>query len=258
MGVAPTRMVQADMADRFALQDAQYEFPYHYLPHVDGDTVRRTRSLRWGREYLCYLLFLVEKIRELTPATLLDVGCGDGRLLSLLVDLVPQCHGVDLSASAVRFARAFVPRADIAEKDAAQLDLRFDVVTAIEVLEHVPDEAVPRFFRTLADRCQPDGTVIVSVPTRNVPLNAKHYRHYDEAQLRSELSASKAPLALVTVDYVYRQPKWLRSLERAIDNKYFRLEVRALDRLLWRHVWQHLRAASAEDGHHLVATLRRR
>lgn len=245
------------MADRFALQDAQYEFPYHYLPHLADGHVRRTRSLRWGREYLCYLLFLVEKVRELAPASLLDIGCGDGRFLSLLVDVVPECHGVDLSASAVRFARAFVPRAQIAERDARQLGRTFELVSAIEVLEHIPDPQVADFWRTLAQRCAAGGTVIVSVPTTNVPLNAKHYRHYDERLLRAELAASGAPLTLRTLDYVYRQPRWLRTLERAIDNKHFRLEIRALDRVLWQHVWKHLRAASASDGHHLVATLQR-
>ncbi|MBK7535690.1 MAG: class I SAM-dependent methyltransferase [Myxococcales bacterium] len=245
------------MADRFALQDAQYEFPYHYLPHLHEGHVRRSRSLRWGREYLCYLLFLVEKIRQLEPKTLLDVGCGDGRLLSLLVEVVPECHGVDLSPAAIRFARAFVPRASVAELDASQLSRTFEVVTAIEVLEHVPDPAVPAFLRTLAERCQPGGTVIVSVPTRNVQLTAKHYRHYDEALLRQHLKDSGAPLKVQELDYVYRQPTWLRTLERAIDNRHFRLEIGALDRLLWQHVWKHLRSASAADGHHLVATLRR-
>lgn len=245
------------MADRFALQDEQYEFPYHYLPHLHEGHVRRTRSLRWGREYLCYLLFLVEKIRELAPASVLDVGCGDGRLLSLLVDVVPECHGVDLSTAAIRFAQAFVPRAHFAEIDASALHRTFELVTAIEVLEHIPDEAVSGFLRTLAQRCAPGGTVIVSVPTRNVALTRKHYRHYDEALLRQQLAASGAALKVQELCYVYRQPSWLRALERAIDNRHFRLEVRALDRLLWQHVWKHLRAASAADGHHLVATLRR-
>ncbi len=245
------------MADRFALQDAQYEFPYHYLPHLQDGSARRSRSLRWGREYLCYLLVLAEKLRELAPASLLDVGCGDGRLLSLAVDFVPQCHGVDLSTGAIAFARAFVPRAHFEVAEASRLGRTFAAVTAIEVLEHVPDEAVPSFWRTLAERCERGGTVIVSVPTRNVPLNRKHYRHYDEDLLRRELAASGAPLSVAELTYVYRQPGWLRALERAIDNRHFRLEVRALDRLLWQHVWKHLRSASAADGHHLVATLRR-
>lgn len=243
--------------DRFALQDAQYEFPYHYLPHLHDGHARRTRSLRWGREYLCYLLFLAEKLRGLAPRSLLDVGCGDGRLLSLLVGHVPECHGVDLSAGAIRFARAFVPGAHFAEASAAQLERSFDVVTAIEVLEHIPDEGCGEFLRTLAARCRPGGHVVVSVPTTNVPLNRKHYRHYDEALLRQQLAESGAPLQVRELEWVYRQPGWLRWLDRAVDNRHFRLEISALDRALWNHVWQRLRKASAADGCHLVATLTR-
>jgi 2-polyprenyl-3-methyl-5-hydroxy-6-metoxy-1,4-benzoquinol methylase len=241
----------------FALQDAQYEFPYHYLPHLHDGHARRTRSLRWGREYLCYLMFLVEKLRALAPGSLLDVGCGDGRLISLVAPQLPGCelHGVDLSAGAIRFARAFVPGAHFAEEPAERLTRSFDVVTAIEVLEHVPDEGCAGFLRTLAARCRPGGHVVVSVPTTNVPLNRKHYRHYDEALLRQQLAASGAPLEVRALDWVYRQPTWLRWLDRAVDNRHFRLEITALDRALWEHTWRRLRAASAADGHHLVATL---
>lgn len=245
------------MTDRFSLQDAQYEFPYHYLPHLAGGHARRTRSLRWGREYLCYLLYLADRVRALAPSSLLDVGCGDGRFLSLLVEHVAECHGVDLSASAIRFARAFVPGAHFAERAADGLDRTFDVVTAIEVLEHVPDDGVAPFLRTLAARCRPGGAVLLSVPTTNVPLNKKHYRHYDEVLLRQQLADSAAPLVVRDVDFVYRQPGWLRWLDRVTDNRHFRLEITALDRVLWNHVWRRLRQASAADGHHLVVTLER-
>lgn len=245
------------MSDRFSLQDAQYEFPYHYLPHLAGGHARRTRSLRWGREYLCYLLYLADRVRALAPASLLDVGCGDGRLLSILVEHVAECHGVDLSTSAIRFARAFVPKAHFAERAADSLERTFDVVTAIEVLEHIPDDGVAAFLRTLAARCRPGGTVLLSVPTTNVPLNRKHYRHYDEALLRQQLADSGAPLLVRDVDFVYRQPGWLRWLDRATDNRHFRLEITALDRALWNHVWRRLRQASASDGHHLVVALDR-
>lgn len=246
------------MVDRFAIQDAQYEFPYHYLPHLVAGSARRTRSLRWGRQYLCYLLYLAERIRTLAPGSMLDVGCGDGRLLSLLVEHIPSCRGVDLSSAAIRFARAFVPQARFDEVDAGSIAETFDVVSAIEVLEHVPDEHVAAFLQALAARCHPGGHVVISVPTTNVALTAKHYRHYDETLLRAQLASSGAPLEVQELAWVYRQPAWLRTLDRFVDNKFFRLEIAALDRVLWEHTWRRLRDAGPATGHHLVAILRRR
>jgi len=245
------------MTDRFELQNAQYQFPYHYLPHLEDGHARRGRSLRWGREYLCYLMLLAEKVRALAPRSLLDVGCGDGRLLSLLAPDIPACQGVDLSEAAIRFARAFVPAASFAVEDAADLSGSFDVVTAIEVLEHVPDDGVIGFLQTLGARCRAGGTVILSVPSVNVPLNKKHFRHYDRDLLARQLADAQVAWRLENVEYVYRQPSWLTAMDRLIDNKYFRLEVSALERALWQHTWNRLRHAGPDNGRHLVATLRR-
>src|SRR6185503_12913568 len=53
--------------DKFALQDEQYHFPYHHIPHF-GPHPSNIRRLGWGLEYLCYQRILVERVRELAPA----------------------------------------------------------------------------------------------------------------------------------------------------------------------------------------------
>lgn len=245
------------MTDKFKLQDAQYEFPYHYIPHLADGRARNSRRLRWGVEYLCYQLHLVEQVHAVRPGSILDVGCGDGRFLGLLGPSVPRRKGVDLSESAIRFARAFVPDADFEVIAADRLDDTFDVVSAIEVLEHVPDDGVAGFLRTLAARCRPGGAVLLSVPTTNVPLNPKHYRHYDRALLEQQLAASGARLDVERVDFVYRNSRLANWIDRVTQNRFLTLEVPALERLRWDHAWRRLRVADPDDGRHLVATLRR-
>jgi hypothetical protein len=132
------------------------------------------------------------------------------------------------------------------------------VVTAIEVLEHVPDDGVAGFLQTLAARARPGGTVLVCVPTKVVPLNRKHYRHYDAPLIAEQLAASGAPLEIERIDYVYRTSRLARLVSRATNNRIFSVEVPALQRLLWRHTWTRLRSAEARDGQHLIATLRAR
>ena len=94
----------------------------------------------------------------------LDVGCGDGRLARLLLNLKADYTGVDVSESAVDLCRRQglrVSRQDLNE--ALPFDENnFDVATIFEVLEHLfaPDAAIREVVRVL----KPGGIVIGSVP----------------------------------------------------------------------------------------------
>jgi SAM-dependent methyltransferase len=102
----------------------------------------------------------------LTPATrCLDVGCGSGNSYAgELLELGVGYVGVDISTHAVEMAR----RAGLDARvigDAAELpfaDESFDLVLAIEVLEHLfaPHEAVREIHRVLA----PGGKLVASAP----------------------------------------------------------------------------------------------
>ena len=96
--------------------------------------------------------------------SVLDLGCGDGSFLECLRRAVPdlQAHGADVSDTALARARARGIEAfplDLTEPD-AEVPGGYDVVTALEVIEHVPDaEAVVRKAAAAARRY-----LIVSVP----------------------------------------------------------------------------------------------
>jgi methionine biosynthesis protein MetW len=96
--------------------------------------------------------------------SVLDLGCGDGSFLECLRREVPgiDVRGVDVSETALARARARgieASRLDLAEP-AAEVPGGHDVVTALEVIEHVPDaEAVVCRAATAARRY-----LIVSVP----------------------------------------------------------------------------------------------
>ena len=166
--------------DKFKIQDDLYEFPYHHIPYFDGNGYgRRYRDLQWGFEYLCYLKYAKEIVESLRPSSVLDVGCGTGRFIGLLGDSIHRKVGVDLSERAIAFAKAFHAATkdagiDFHATDASCIAGDFDVVTAIEVLEHIPDAEVPGFLQTLMSRAKSGGHVLLSVPTTNCPLNRKH------------------------------------------------------------------------------------
>jgi 2-polyprenyl-6-hydroxyphenyl methylase/3-demethylubiquinone-9 3-methyltransferase len=99
----------------------------------------------------------------------LDVGCGAGLLAEPLARLGAEVTGIDAAAETVAVARDHAAASGLAiayrAGELASLEPgRFDLVTSLEVVEHVVDPAA--FVRELADRVADDGLLILSTPNR--------------------------------------------------------------------------------------------
>jgi len=110
---------------------------------------------------------------ELNGKRALDVGCGGGILAEALAESGAQTTGIDLSEKALKVAElhALESGAQVnyqaisAEALALTEPASFDVVTCMEMLEHVPDPAsVVRACATLA---KPGATLFFSTLNRN-------------------------------------------------------------------------------------------
>jgi len=245
--------------EKFAIQDAQYGFPYHHIPGIDPEgRACRHRLLRWGFEYLCYTRHLHEKVRSLDPDSLLDAGCGEGMFIKLLSDLnIARLAGVDLSKKAVAFAQAFNPGITFHQQPLSQLSETYDLVTAIEVLEHIPDDSITDFIGDLLGKVRSGGHLLISVPTINLPPNPKHYRHYDENLLRAQFKQCPVPHEMVEVEYVFNGNDLFYKLWKRLTGKRFHyLSISCLDQWMWNRIWKKLRTTGARHGFHLVALIR--
>lgn len=245
--------------DHFQIQDALYAFPYHHIPNIDPNSgeVTITRSLSWGLEYLCYQYHVIEKIEELSPESVLEIGCGDGFLIGHLSRSIGRKVGIDFSERAIGFARAFFPQENFIVGRSEDMDEEFELVAAVEVLEHVPDSEVTAFFQAVERRLRRGGTALISVPTTVIPLNKKHYRHYDENIFAEQLMSSGANLQIVDMQRVYKSSWRTKLVERLAGNRFFRLEIEFLTKWTWAHTWKNSRIANKQDGRHLVVTLRK-
>ena len=110
-------------------------------------------------------------LRPLAGKRALDVGCGAGLLAEPLARLGADTTGVDAAAENVAAAQAHAAAAGLAityhAGDIATLDLgRFDLVTAMEVIEHVADKQA--FVNALAARLAPGGLMVLSTPNRTL------------------------------------------------------------------------------------------
>ena len=109
--------------------------------------------------------------RPLAGRRALDVGCGGGLLCEPLARLGAQVTGVDAAAETVAVARSHAVSQGLAidyrHGEFGALGLgRFDLVTAMEVIEHAADKRA--FIAHLAGALAPGGLLILSTPNRTL------------------------------------------------------------------------------------------
>ena len=115
----------------------------------------------------------INSIAPLTGKTVLDVGCGGGILSESMAALGALVTGIDLGDKALQVAKLHLLESGqqvnyrkIAVEDlAAEQPAHYDVVTCLEMLEHVPDPA--SIVRACAQLAKPGGHVFFSTLNRN-------------------------------------------------------------------------------------------
>ncbi len=116
----------------------------------------------------------VEARAGVAGKSVLDVGCGGGILSEALAARGAAVTGIDAGAEAIAIATAHlrqsgltvVYRRETAEGFAAQVPAAFDVVTCMELLEHVPDPA--SIVGACARLVKPGGDLVFATLNRNL------------------------------------------------------------------------------------------
>lgn len=200
------------------IQEVQYAFPYHHVPRATTDGFAQHIYWSWGFRYLGGIKAVKDLCESEDYESLLDIGCGDGRFIADLAHhgTNKRLRGVDYSDRAIALAKALHPEGDYIAADISSEDLggeKFDVVTLIEVLEHIPPPDLPDFVARCASFLRPGGRIVVTVPHKNKPLNPKHFQHFDSDGLRNILRIQFEDIRFRFLDASSRLLQlWLRLL----------------------------------------------
>jgi 2-polyprenyl-3-methyl-5-hydroxy-6-metoxy-1,4-benzoquinol methylase len=131
--------------------------------------------------------------------------------------------GIDYSARAIQLATALNPGLDFRCVDILrrEVDEWFDVITLIEVFEHIPPDMTQAFVGALRTLVNDKGTLLVTVPHCNVRVSKKHFQHFSAKSLEAHFKAHFDLEEVVFLDKRSRAVNWLRWL---LENPYFILK----------------------------------
>jgi 2-polyprenyl-6-hydroxyphenyl methylase/3-demethylubiquinone-9 3-methyltransferase len=145
-------------------------------PHGDMRALHMINPvrLRFIRETACrHFVRESGKLDCLRGLRILDIGCGAGILSEPLARIGATMVGADASETNIRMAQSHATQSGLAidyracaAEDLADAGERFDIVLAMEVVEHVAD--VPLFIRRCAEMVKPGGLIVVATINRTL------------------------------------------------------------------------------------------
>ena len=182
--------------------------------------VRDAIDRHWGGD--------IESASPLSGKSAVDVGCGAGLLCEPLSRLGAKVTGVDAAPENVAAAAAHAEAAGLDIRfmagEIGSLDLgSFDLVTCMEVIEHVADK--PAFIAALVSKLADNGLLILSTPNRTaasrlllvgaaeavgaVPRGTHHWDDFVTPDELTDLLADAGLTVTATRGIAYRPGKGL-------------------------------------------------
>lgn len=194
------------------IPDTDNEAGQDELTEIENTTAAHTQLQKAKKERLhdIRLKLVAEKLKQSGAASVIDLGCGDGKLLRLLLKekQFTRIAGTDVSYSELEKSQDKLHWNEMPEKQRERLSLfqssltyrdkrfsGFDAAAVVEVIEHLDPNRLPALEKSLFTYAKPQ-TIVLTTPNReyNVRyenLSAGKVRHSDHRfeWTRSEFEA---------------------------------------------------------------------
>ncbi len=126
----------------------------------------------FGIRYPLFHVIATTLVEKYNPSSVLDLGCGKGHLVHAFNELGVESFGVDVSEYAINHSpesvRARLFKADLVSEALPFQGKRFDMITALGLLEHLKD--VDHTICEMKRVLQPGGILFIRTPKRSVEM----------------------------------------------------------------------------------------
>lgn len=132
--------------------------------------------------------------------SVLDCATGKGYGAYILSQNAEQVIGIDLNPNSIQIAsESFQAQKNLQFKlqdvfKLHEINMKFDLITAFEVIEHLPPELTDKFIASLASALKPGGQLLISTPNHDVVTKSHvhvpsfHINNLQPTELKNALS----------------------------------------------------------------------
>lgn len=107
---------------------------------------------------------LLARLKDFSPRTAADIGCGPGNSTSAIADFFPNADiiGIDSSANMIERAKSKYPNLNFKLCGASELDGKYDLLFSNACLQWIPNHE--KLIPTLMDKLNENGVLAVQIP----------------------------------------------------------------------------------------------
>lgn len=182
----------------------------------------------------------VQLIGNNRVSKLMDYGCGDGTMLTMISERADECWGADIAEDQLQDCRlrlgnlANTHFCSVLGIQKPKFEGAFDVVLCMETLEHCVEESASQVIDDLAFLCSPNGRVIISVPIEIGPSfllkqsirkvaawrGLSDYKYYEKYSIRNGLR-----MIFATSNTVFERPAYGPEGSKSLSHYGFNWKV---------------------------------